>query len=183
MWNMNIETFVYIFKNQNTAKFVSKSLSNNSQVTTKNMYIWRWKKFKGLLHPKKKRLDKLGKSQIMRCFALNNSATEFSYKLSCIPILWHPRVNRLKGKSSEVLWSMFKSKSEYLTFPLISSFTKSINKDATSLKDEDRNNFSFNIIYSYITIKHKNSPFQWQQYVINFIIYHKNNDIKKIEQN
>ena len=60
-------------------------------------------KFKILLHLKKKRLDKFGKSPIMGRIVLNNSVAEFGCKLSCTPMLWQPEVNRLKGKSREAV--------------------------------------------------------------------------------
>ena len=60
-------------------------------------------KFKLLLYLKKCSTDKRGKAPIMGRITLNNSMTQFFYKLSCTPNLWNPRSGRLDGKSREAV--------------------------------------------------------------------------------
>lgn len=61
------------------------------------------KKFKVLLHLKKKRLDRSGKTPIMGRITVNESIAQFSCKLSCTQALWNPCSSRLKGKSREAI--------------------------------------------------------------------------------
>lgn len=94
-------------------------------------------KFKILLHLKKKRLDKFGKSPIMGRIVLNNSIAEFSCKLSCTPTLWQPKVNRLKGKSREAVETNTKIEKllleAYSTFEILMKRKKPF--DAALLRD------------------------------------------------
>jgi len=59
--------------------------------------------FKVLLYLKKSSIDKQGKAPVMGRITLNDSATQFSCKISCRPQLWNPRLARLVGKSHEAI--------------------------------------------------------------------------------